>query len=848
MVKKAKQKSKISEQISSDFMSVIKRGVEKKVIAFNNDQSKITYYCSREYTVGFKNPEEKIRAVYLIQLVIDYQYEQNLIDLEVRVPRRTPEDRADIVIYEDDELKKPYLVVECKKDGVTDAEFKQAIEQAFGNANSLRAKFAIVVAGNTKTAFDVAAFKPSEREKNVIADIPVKFGKAPKYKFVKGDKDRELRIASREELIRTLQKCHDTVWQGGKLNPTTAFDEISKLMFCKLKDEKDGTRRGEYYRFQVGTHETASEVAKRINSIYEVAQEADPEVFREIIQLDDGIVYSVVEHLQGLAISKIDLDSKGVAFERFMQDFFKGKMGQFFTPRQIVEFCVQMLEPKNHHLVLDPACGSGGFLLYTLDAVREFADNNYDEQEAWDYWHKFAANNLFGIEINDQIARVCKMNMIIHDDGHTNIINSDALERVDIISAINKGFKRDFFDLVLTNPPFGAIIRGSEKDYLDKYKLSDGKKSQKSEILFIERCLDFVKPKTGRVGIIIPDSIVINSSLKNVRSFILDDAKILAIISLPDFAFSHYGANVKSSILFLQKSEVDRMHDYPVFMASAEKIGYTTTGKEDVENDLPVIANHFRNFMANPSKFRVHKKIDNKIFVVQAQELRNDRMDVKGHSRQFKALRSIILQKKPKLTLEDCLIDTLSGDWGLDSNAEDVDKNDFELCYVLRNTNFDNDFNLDFSNVAIRYIKKNLIKKLKLQKNDILVEKSGGSPYQPVGRVAIITALPFDKPVIFSNFLLKIVIDKKKIDPTYIYTYLQTLYEMGYMEFIQNQTTGIKNLLLDEFLSIPVVVPGQYEQIAKNRLDGIHTVKEKVTQAYRALNQAQQDTRKQIFD
>ncbi|NJO90538.1 MAG: N-6 DNA methylase [Chloroflexia bacterium] len=110
-----------------------------------------------------------------------------------------------------------------------------------------------------------------------------------------------------------------------------------------------------------------------------------------------------------------------------MKDFFIGKMGQFFTPRPVVQFCVKMVEPKQEHKVIDPSCGSGGFLLYAMDEVRAFAEANYDEFEAFTHWHNFAEKRLFGIEINDQIARVCKMNMIIHDDGHTNVIASDGL-------------------------------------------------------------------------------------------------------------------------------------------------------------------------------------------------------------------------------------------------------------------------------------------------------------------------------------------------------------------------------------------------------------------------------------
>ncbi len=591
------------EEHESIFMKNIQKGVEKGIISLSEDYSKIVYHCKRDYTTSFKNPEEKVRASYFVELVLEYNYPSKRIDIEHKVPRRTPEDRADIVVFEDDECKKPFLVVECKKDGISDAEFKQAIEQAFGNANSLRAKYAIVVAGITRTAFDVAGFKPSEREKNVISDIPKKYGKTPKYKFIKGDKDKDLRIVSREELIRTLEKSHDTVWQGGKLAPTTAFDEVSKLLFCKLKDEKT-TKKGEYYKFQIGTHETAEEVFKRINSIYQKAKKEDSEVFKEDIRLEPKIVYNVVEHLQGLAINKIDLDTKGVAFETFMTDFFKGKMGQFFTPRNIIKFAVDMLNPTREDLVLDPASGSGGFLLNTLDKIRKYAEENYDDLEAWDYWHRFAMNNLYGIEINDQIARVCKMNMIIHDDGHTNIINTDSLRPIKEINNIHRGFNKEKFDIVLTNPPFGATVKATEKDYLEKYELGKGKKNQKTEILFIERCLDFLKPN-GRMGIVLPDGILTNSSLQYVRDFLMEKSQILAIISLPQFTFSHYGAGVKSSLVFVRKKKPnENLGNYPIFMAIAEHIGYDATGREDPINDLDKILEEYKKFEKNPKGYK----------------------------------------------------------------------------------------------------------------------------------------------------------------------------------------------------------------------------------------------------
>lgn len=583
----------------SIFEKEIQRGLKEKIITLSSDRKKITYHCSREYTTTFTNPEEKIRASYFSSLVLDYNYPSKRIDIEVIVPRRTPEDRADIVVYEDDENKRPYLVVECKKDGITDAEFNQAIEQAFGNANSLRSKFASVVAGITKTSFDVAGFKPQEREKNVISDIPVKYGKAPKFRFMKGSVDKELKVVSKDELIRSLEKSHNTVWQGGKLDPTAAFDEVSKLLFCKLKDEK-GTKKNEHYKFQIGTHESPDEVFSRIDHIYQNAKQEDSEVFKEDIKLEPKIVYNVVEHLQELYLNKTDLDTKGIAFERFMQDFFKGQMGQYFTPRLVVDFCVKMMIPDRSHLILDPACGSGGFLLYTMDSIREFAESNYDMQEAWQHWHNFAMNNLFGIEVNDKIARVCKMNMIIHDDGHTNIISNDSLIQFPNLKKMNKGFDKDHFDMVLTNPPFGAKIKRTEKDYLNNYDLAKDKDTQKSEALFIERCIDFIKPGIGKIAIILPDGILTNVSMQYVRDYILRRCEILAVVSLPVFAFSHYGAGVKSSIVFMRrKNEDEEDKDYEIFMAIADHIGYVATGKIDPLNDLPEICKKFHEFLIN---------------------------------------------------------------------------------------------------------------------------------------------------------------------------------------------------------------------------------------------------------
>lgn len=587
------------------FENILKDGEQKGYFRLLNEGAKIEYLPS-EHKEKLSDPEEKVRVEFYFNLIEKYRYPAKLIEFEIETPDRTPERYADIVIY--DKSKKAYIVVECKKDGISDAEFEQATKQAIANARVLKAPYAICVAGNTRRAMETEFWSEKHPEKATITDIPISYGKIEEFRYRKGDPNWDLKIVDQQELKLAFQKCHDTLWAGGKRAPTTAFDEFAKIIFVKIRDEKKGRRKGVPYDFQIKTHEGADSVYTRINAIYLEAKKIDPEVFKEDLKIEPEELYTVVEHLQGISLDKTDLDTKGVAFEHFMEDFFKGKSGQFFTPRNIVSFAVKMMSIKNDDLVLDPACGSGGFLLHVIDEVRAQAREFYPdmEKEQWQYWHDFAQKNLFGIEINDSIARVAKMNMIIHDDGHTNVIGHDALNDIEKMTAKNPGFAHNRFDFVVTNPPFGANVKRSEHLYLEKFAL--GKKidakgkvkamdNQKTEILFIERCLDFLKPGTGQMAIVLPDGILTNSSLQYVRDFLMERSQILGVVSLPQFAFSHFGAGVKSSLVFVRKKgEKEKAGRYKIFMAIAEHIGYDATGKTDPKNDLNAIYEEYEKF------------------------------------------------------------------------------------------------------------------------------------------------------------------------------------------------------------------------------------------------------------
>ena len=550
-----------------DFLDI---GQQKGYIKLLNEEERIHYVVpDKEYK--FTDPEEKVRARYYVELIERYQYPENRIDLEVTVPRRKPSDRADIVVFQDDAKTKPYIVIECKEDEISELEFEQAIEQAFGNCNSLSGHYTGVVAGNTRRFFNVKDFGSLERVQNVIADIPVRYGQVQEWRYKKNDPDWDLQVVGKGELTRVLEKCHDTLWQGGKLAPTDAFDELSKILFIKLRDEKKPRDKGVPYDFQIKTRETAKSVADRIKVLYQEAKTRDPEVFTENVKVDDTPLFSVVNHLQGINLNQTDLDVKGIAFERFLGSYFKGDMGQYFTPRELVEFFSNMVEPAHEDRILDPACGSGGFLLYAMEHIQREASRYYEEgtPEHKDHWHNFAEKYLFGIEVNDAIARVAKMNMILHDDGHSNVIGNDALINFDRLYDQNRGFQKESFDVILTNPPFGANIKREEKPYLDDYKLGERRNSQKTEILFLERCFDFLRWGTGKLAIVLPDGILNNSSLQYVRDYIEQHYRILAVVSLPQIAFRYYEAGVKPSILLLQKYSEE---EYSLYQASIRQI------------------------------------------------------------------------------------------------------------------------------------------------------------------------------------------------------------------------------------------------------------------------------------
>ncbi len=371
-------------------MELIQKAIAQGLIALSEDGKNITYsHQNKKYR--YSDPEEQVRAENYCSLVLVYGYPAKLIDFEVKVPHRTPNNLADIVVYENAEFTAPYIVVECKKPDISEAEFTQAIEQGFGNANSLKAKFLWVTEGTKENFFNVSDYASMEREKNKIADLP-RFGqtKVSDFKYVKGGKEGfELETLKEKELTQLFKKAHDALWAGGKRDPSQAFDELDKLIFCKIWDERKPRKNGEPYHFQIFTSDKGTDkLLERIKAIYAEGRAKDAEVFKEDIRLSNQELQTVVGYLAPANLNKTDLDSKGRAFETFMGNFFRGEFGQFFTPRSIVKFIIDCLPIAHNSFVLDTSCGSGGFLLYALDKVRKQADD-YHAQNSKEHFNDY---------------------------------------------------------------------------------------------------------------------------------------------------------------------------------------------------------------------------------------------------------------------------------------------------------------------------------------------------------------------------------------------------------------------------------------------------------------------------
>lgn len=590
-----------------------------------------------------ETPEEYVRQEYLLILLHEYGFKVEQIAEEEEVTGRgSGHARADFVVWrtpEDKNSRKPPLVVvECKADNITIRS--QDYAQGDNYARLTDAPFVVTHNHNETRFWRVRKDKmPGYLEE--IENIPHADASDKQIEELLA----RLKVFKENEFADLLHQCHNVIRNREKKDPVAAFDEIAKILFVKVFVERElkAKRRRknlfnvEYLEEQLGVN-PLEDLFQKTKEHYRKDRIFGSD---EKLNLKPATGMEIVRLLERYNLSDTSEDIKGIAFERFLGRTFRGEIGQFFTPRPIVEFMVCMLEPREGEIVCDPASGSGGFLIRFFEIVREHiladADRQYQafrreiqskrmsekkmaealrikyeeiqmtiDKDVKDSRLWTLANRcIYGTDANDRMARTSKMNMIMHGDGHGGVHHHDGFLNVN-------GIFEGRFDVILTNPPFGSSVEPSDKVldeqvtvpedleryyislYGDRYRkamarvrASKGKPIAtlfelptikgnsklgkiKTEILFIERCLDLLR-SGGRLGIVLPEGIFNNPSLSYVREFCEDRARILAVVSLPQETFQSSGASVKASLLFLRKFTDKEQTDFNKKQAAARK-------------------------------------------------------------------------------------------------------------------------------------------------------------------------------------------------------------------------------------------------------------------------------------
>ena len=616
--------------------------VAKSGASLQRKDGKIWSRIRRKWLV--ETPEEYVRQEYLLILLHEYGYDLGQMDEEMELTGRgTGGARADFVVWrsalDKADRKSPLVIVECKSDNVTIRPKDYA--QGDNYARLTNAPF-FVTHNNTETRFWRVR---KDRMPGYLEEIEA----IPHADATDKQIDElltRLKVFKEDEFAALLHQCHNVIRNREKKDPAAAFDEIAKILFIKVYVErglKRRQRRKNLFTVSFLEEQIADNPLEDLFRQTKTHYQAD-RIFAEDenLNLKSATGLEIVRLLERYNLSDTSEDIKGIAFERFLGKTFRGEIGQFFTPRPIVEFMVRMVDPQEGDGICDPASGSGGFLIRCFEIVREqiLADvdrcyqafrreidgathlpaedkaaalrSKYKElQKTLDQdvhgsrmWN-LANRCIYGTDANDRMARTSKMNMIMHGDGHGGVHHHDGFLNVN-------GIFDGRFDIILTNPPFGASVEPSdtvleeqvtipgelERQYADRYgdpyrdalnrvRATKGKPIAslfalptakgnrqvgkiKTELLFIERCLDLLKPG-GRLGIVLPEGVFNNPSLAYVREFCEDRAFIRAVVSLPPETFVSSGASVKASLLFMQKFTDEEQAGFNAKKVAAEQ-------------------------------------------------------------------------------------------------------------------------------------------------------------------------------------------------------------------------------------------------------------------------------------
>ena len=569
-------------------------------------------------------PEEIVRQLWLYKLHTYYLYPYDRIETEksIHFGREVHAKAADIVIYKKDKIT-PFIIIEVKNPNE-----KRAIDQLKGYLNSEGAEIGVWSNGKEK----VVLYRPYPREfEDSLVDIP-RVNQTIDDLFE--IKRKWMELNPKFDFVEVIKHIEEVALAGSGAN---VFEEIFKLIYAKLYDEKIARERREDEEVLFRKYKDPEKTYEVINDLFKNAVNEWPDTFEptDRIRLSPARLSVCVPFLEGIRLFETGLAELEIidgAFEYLITEVSKGKKGQYFTPRHVIKMCVRMLNPKDDEYIIDPACGSGGFLLHAMYYV-------WDKLNIETTKKGYAGRYLFGIDFDDNMRRISQALMLIAGDGKHHIFKRDSLDARDwqgiesedarvalrpLLHKFNSAEDRENnisyrflnFNILMTNPPFAG--ENPESGILRQYELAkkDGKLKNNAErhILFIERSLDAVAPG-GRVAIVLPQGVLNNTNMEYVRQFLFDRARILAVVGLHGNTFKPH-AGTKTSVLFLQKwnENEEPLKDYPIFMAVSKKGGkdnsgdyiykkdaagnyvHDSRGRKVLDHDLDQIADSFIEF------------------------------------------------------------------------------------------------------------------------------------------------------------------------------------------------------------------------------------------------------------
>lgn len=573
------------------------------------------------------NNEEEIKVHLVLPWLESLGYKREFMEFEKTIKinegRKTKSIFADIVVYTDKKLETPLIVVDTKSP--SEILSKEGRDQVISYARLLPkiAPIAVLTNGTNIQVYqtlDKSRLKELPKRKEILND----FVSAVLSKNIQ----EVLRLEATKELFTIddvstfkdlLKKCHNIIRNNEGYDPIQAFDELSKILFAKMYEEQYNKSSNRF------TSEIYEKTLKELN--VNIVQQQFSEIqkvkgFRDLfpenttIKLKDRTIKDIVSIFESYDLTLTNFDVKGEAFEYFLGDTFTGGLGEYFTPRNVVEFIVEAISPKIGEKIVDPFCGTGGFLIYAFEKVSEkIRLNDFSDEEKAKWKKVLSDESLFGTDWKARTSQACKMNMIVHGDGNTGVFQHDGFKNVE-----GKIFEEKF-DICFTNPPFGA--NETDKEILNAFTLGDGRSSQSREILAIERCLNLVKKGTGIVAFVLPDGILNGDRNAYVREFIQRESKVLAVIGLNKETFQGYSASVKTSVVILKRKEEpsDEISN-EVFMAVCTNTGYAPTGLQITGNQLPDILFDFKNFIKDKKQDHLFKY--SKIVKIDSQTSRLD--------------------------------------------------------------------------------------------------------------------------------------------------------------------------------------------------------------------------------